>query len=132
MKVRQKGIDINRKTTSGVTVTIEFSLLHKYQVCQIKVFVYVGAYVCCVCLRQLLVGTRLMLCPKSAWIILIYIFFINLRVLHFQFFPKNERHSEVTLLRYLYFHRKHLSTYASGFKRNPVLTANLSLWLSQH
>lgn len=24
MEVRQKGIDINRKTTSGVTVTIEF------------------------------------------------------------------------------------------------------------
>lgn len=29
MEVRQKGIDINRKTTSGVTVTIEFSFLHR-------------------------------------------------------------------------------------------------------
>lgn len=36
MEVRQKGIDINRKTTSGVTVTIEFSLLHRCQVCQMR------------------------------------------------------------------------------------------------
>lgn len=55
------------------------------------------------------------------------------KVLLSSWFPssKRGRHSEVTLLRHLYFHRKHLSTLARRFKRNPVWTTNFSLSLSQ-